>query len=335
MKASQLKSLLIFAIANKLPVLVTGKPAIGKSDIIEESCIEAGADLIISHPVVSDPTDYKGLPFASQGATEASFLPFGDLNRIIKATKPTVFFLDDLGQAAPAVQAAVMQLLLARKINGHKVADCVTFIAATNRREDKAAVSGILEPVKSRFASIIELEVDTNDWCKWALTKGNMPTELVAFIRFRPELLDNFKPTKDMVNSASPRTIAYVGKMQNAGVPADLQYEAFKGAAGEGFAAEYTAFLNIFKNLPNIDQIFLNPDAVDVPTEPAVQYAVSGALAGRINATNADNAFKYIDRLPAEIGVACIKDASMRNPEILTTKAFTVWAVEKGNSLFF
>jgi len=329
MNASQLQKFLQFGIINGLPLLVKGKPGIGKSDIIEQACKDAGAELIISHPVVSDPTDFKGLPFASGG--EAHFLPFGDLNKLINAKVPTVYFLDDLGQAPAAVQAACMQLILARRINGFKVSDTVTFIAATNRKEDKAAVAGLLEPVKSRFASIVELEVDTNDWCKWALGKGNMPTELVAFIRYRPELLDNFVPTKDIVNSPSPRTVAYVGKMQNAGLPNELQFEAFKGAAGEGFAAEYKAFLDIFRSLPNIDQIFLSPDTVDVPKEPAVLYAVSGALASRINDVNAANAFRYINRLPVEIGVACVKDTVTRNVAITETMAYIDWAVDKGN----
>lgn len=330
MNASQLNKFLQFCIIHKLPALIKGKPGIGKSDIIEQACNDAGAELIISHPVVSDPTDFKGLPFADKNG-EAHFLPFGDLNKLIHAKKPTVFFLDDLGQAPAAVQAACMQLILARRINGHHVSKEVTFIAATNRKEDKAAVSGLLEPVKSRFASIVELEVDTNDWVKWALTKGNMPTELIAFVRFRPELLSDFKPTKDIVNSPSPRTIHYIGKMQNAGLPADLQFEAFKGAAGEAFAAEYKAFLDIFKNLPNIDQIFLNPDSVPVPTEPAVQYAVSGALASRINDVNATNAFSYINRLPVEIGVACVKDTALRNESITSTRAFIEYAADKGN----
>ena len=92
-----------------------------------------------------------------------------------------------------------MQLILARCINEHKLSPYVTFIAATNRREDKAAVSGLLEPVKSRFAAIVELEVSPDDWVIWALN-NNMPTELIAFIRFRPDLLDNFQPSKDIVS---------------------------------------------------------------------------------------------------------------------------------------
>lgn len=52
------------------------------------------------------------------------------------ATKLTACFIDDLGQATPAVQAAAMQLILALTLNGHRVSDQVVFVAATNRRTD-------------------------------------------------------------------------------------------------------------------------------------------------------------------------------------------------------
>jgi len=226
MKPSQLQAFLKVAIKEKMPVLVKGAPGIGKSDIVTQVTEELKCDLIIEHPVVSDPTDFKGLPFPK--GEEADFLPFGSLKQIIETNKPTVFFLDDLGQAPPAVQAACMQLILARKINGHKVSDQVTFIAATNRRIDQAGVQGLLEPVKSRFVSIIELTPDLEDWCKWAL-ENNMPPELVAFIRFRPNLLFDFTPTKDLVNSSCPRTVANVGKLINMGIPKELEYELFTG----------------------------------------------------------------------------------------------------------
>lgn len=329
MKPSDLKKLLSFSVTNRFPVLIKGKPGIGKSDIVTQAAADAGADLIISHPVVSDPTDFKGLPFPGQDGS-AHFMPFGELNKLIQADKPTIFFLDDLGQAPASVQAACMQLILARRINGHAVSDHVTFIAATNRREDKAAVSGLLEPVKSRFASIVELEVNTDDWVKWAL-KNNMPTELISFIRFRPELLDKFEATRDIVNSPSPRTVAYVGKLQNAGLPVGIEYEVFKGAAGEAFAAEYMAFLKVYKNLPSIDQIISNPDAAPVPEEPAVLYALSGAIAAKANDQNIGALIKYLNRLPGEISVASMKDAATRKPDICATRPFIEWASDNAD----
>lgn len=329
MKPSQLKDFLKFSIGHRLNVLITGKPGIGKSDIVSQACLEDNARLIISHPAVSDPTDYKGLPFPDANGT-AKFLPFGDLHELINADSPTVYFLDDLGQAPPSVQAAVMQLLLARRVNGHVISDKVSFISATNRREDKAHVQGLLEPVKSRFATIVELEVTTDDWVKWAL-EHNMPIPLIAFIRFKPDLLDKFEASKDMVNSPTPRTVAHIGKIQNAGLPPDLEFEVFKGAAGEGFSAEYTAFLKIYRELPSVDEIILNPAKAPVPESVAARYGLTGALGARMNDQNIDPIIKYLTRLPKEFDIATLQNAITRDRNIMNTKAFIEWGAKNHN----
>ena len=327
MRAKQLKEAVKFAIKHKYPLLLKGAPGIGKTDIVTQSCLETNTDLIISHPVVSDPTDFKGLPFPVKGENKATFLPFGDLLRLIEAEKPTVFFLDDLGQASSSVQASAMQLLLARRINGHKVSDHVIFLAATNRRQDRAAVQGILEPVKSRFASILELEVNVDDWVDWAI-EHDMPVELIAFIRFRPNLLHDFKPTGDIINTPNPRTVAYAGKMMKAGLPEDTEYEMISGAAGEGFAAEFLGFLKIYRDLPDIEKLIANPDSIEVPTEPSMLFAICGALSSKANRKNFSNIIRYTDRLPAEFQVLLVKDAIKRSKSLADTKEFSAWAIK-------
>ena len=52
MKPSQLYKLLSRTIPAKLPVLIKGAPGIGKTDIVSQACNDAGAELIVSHPVV-------------------------------------------------------------------------------------------------------------------------------------------------------------------------------------------------------------------------------------------------------------------------------------------
>ncbi|GEP97686.1 ATP-binding protein [Chitinophaga cymbidii] len=331
MTPSALADYLQFAICNNFPVLIKGKPGIGKSDIVSQAAAAAQTDLIISHPVVSDPTDYKGLPFPNKNGT-ADFLPFGELRQLINASRQTVFFLDDLGQAPPSVQAACMQLLLARRINGHQVSDQVTFLAATNRREDKAAVGGLLEPVKSRFAAIVELEVNTDDWIKWAL-QNDMPTELIAFIRFRPELLDDFQPSRDIVNSPSPRTITAIGRQQQAALPERFEFEAFKGAAGEAFAAEYRGFLKMYRELPSMDEIILNPASAPVPREPGAIYAIAAALSHKMTDQNIGAICTYLDRLPLENAVASMKDAATTNRLICNNRAYIQWASDHSDAL--
>ncbi|NIP53268.1 ATP-binding protein, partial [candidate division KSB1 bacterium] len=115
-----------------------------------------------------------------EDGTYAEWLPLDDLWKIINAKKPTIVFFDDAGQAPTLVQAAMMQLVLARRIGLHKVSEYVTFIAATNRKEDMAGVGGMIEPLKGRFR-IYEMDADVKDWIVWAY-KNDMPHDLIAFI---------------------------------------------------------------------------------------------------------------------------------------------------------
>jgi hypothetical protein len=323
---SQLQAILTAAIPARLPVLITGAPGIGKSDIVAQAAQQAGADLLISHPVVEDPTDAKGLPWANAGATEATFLPFGQLARAIHATRPTLWFLDDLGQASPAVQASYMQLLLARRVNGHILPDCITFVGATNRRVDRAGVSGILEPVKSRFACIVELEADIDSWCQWAFSHG-IPATLIAFLRFRPELLSAFQPTADLTNSPSPRTWSHLSKLEALNLPPAIESAVMAGSVGEGASLEYLAFRSMVKSLVNLDAILMNPDKAAIPSKPNELYAVSVGLAARANDTNFARIATYATRLyteadKGEFAVLLVRDAIRRDERIQYTDSF-------------
>jgi hypothetical protein len=325
MRPRDVSTLLTSTINARLPVLLVGAPGVGKSDLVAQAAQASGADLIVSHPVVSDPTDAKGLPWVGKDGESATFLPFGDLSRALHAEQPTVWFLDDLGQATPAVQASYMQLLLARRVNGHALPECVTFVAATNRRTDRAGVSGILESVKSRFVSIVHVEANLDDWCNWAL-RTNQPAELVAFVRFRPELLHQFNPTADLVNSPCPRTWAAAGKIIALKLSPAIELAALQGAVGDGPAAEFVAFLQIYRELPSLDAILLDPDSAPLPSQPAALYAVATGLAARATEANFARVAKYAMRLNdagrGEFAVLLLRDAVRRNAKLIHSPPF-------------
>lgn len=329
MRPSELVTFLCAAIPARRPILITGAPGIGKTDIVDEACRRSGAALILSHPAVADPTDVKGLPWLGGDGTSATFLPFGELAQAIKATTPTVWFLDDLGQAPPSVQASFMQLLLARRVNGHALPDCVTFVAATNRRTDRAGVSGILEPVKSRFASIVNLDVNLDDWCAWAIDHA-LPAELIAFLRFRSDLLCKFEATADLTNSPVPRTWAHVAQLLALKMDDALTHAAVVGAVGEGAAVEFSAFRRLFAEMPNIDAILADPDKGTIPAAPATRYAVVTALAMRADLKNIAKVTRYAERLvgadAGEFAALLMRDVIRRDKSIMQTKAFVTLA---------
>jgi hypothetical protein len=306
-------------------ILITGAPGIGKTDIVRQVAASIGFDLLLSHPAVEDPTTVAGLPWFEKGAKHATFKPFGNMARAMESTRPLLWFLDDLGQATPAVQAAYMQLLLAGEVNGHKLPAHVVMVAATNRRTDRAGVSGILEPVKSRFVSIVELEADLASWCEWAIDH-DIPPVLIAFLRFRPELLSAFVPSADLTNSPMPRTWAHLAKLEALNLPAGIEVKAMAGAVGEGAAGEYLAFRSMYRSIVNVDAILLNPQAAALPTKPDQLYAVSVALASRATAQNLKGigiyAQRMVDAERGEFAVLTLRDAVRRDEALQYTDAF-------------
>lgn len=317
----------------RMPVLLKGAPGVAKTSIVEQVVDQLGYDIIVSHPVVSDPTDAKGLPWIAKDQEHATFLPFGDLHRALTATTPTVWFLDDLGQASPAVQASFMQLLLARRVNGHVLPDCVTFVSATNRRGDRAGVSGMLEPVKSRFVTIIEVEADVESWNKWALTNltplGLDNTAImVGYMKLRgAQMLSKFEPKQDIENSPSPRGWHSVAKLLSLGFDEELLHANIAGAVGEAAATDFFGFYKTARRMPDIDDIIKNPKTADIPHEMDILYAVSVALSMKVTMTNFANIATYIERMNeaqhGDVATMTLIDCCKKLPQAKTTGAFT------------
>lgn len=320
-----LTRLLAHAFRNRRKVLVKGEPGIGKSDIITQAALKAEANLVMMHPSVSDPTDFKGMPsvIKTKDMNLAEFLPFGDLRKLLEADSLTVCFIDDIGQAPHAVQAALMQLIQARCINGHELSEHVVFCGATNDSSHMAGVSSILEPVKSRWDTIIELTASIEDWKKWALTRGNMPPELIAFLDLRPDLLSAFKPSRELSNSPSPRTAAAVGKWVNEGI---TDIEVIAGAAGDGFAAEFIGFLRTYKSMPAIKDIITDPHNTILPDSPACSFAVCAALSFYADKKTITPFITYLSRLGSEWQTRAMRDILLKHPECSETSAFIQWA---------
>jgi AAA domain (dynein-related subfamily) len=334
LKPSELAGFLAVMIPAGKPVLIMGPPGVGKSDIVAQAAAQAGAKLQISHPGIADPTDYKGMPWIDREADHAEFKPFGDFYHALKSKGPFVWFLDDLGQAPPSVQNGVMQLVLNRGVNGHRLPKDVVFVAATNRRSDRAGVSGMLSPLISRF-TIIELRSDLDDWCAWAQDSG-MPSHLVGFLRFRPDLLSDAefaKAAQDMRPYACPRSWAAVGELMELPIPSASRLAGYAGRVGQGPAGELLAYLKVVEAMPDIDTILAEPEKAPIPTEAQILYAVSAGLAVRTTPANFGAVAKYCQRLHtakpkarSEFAALALRDAYRRLPALITHKDFIALA---------
>jgi hypothetical protein len=219
--------------------------------------------------------------------------------------------------------------VLDRKLGEYTLPEGWAIVAAGNRDSDRAATTRMPTPLRNRFVHI-DFEVDVQEWSEWAI-KANVRPEVIAFIRFRPELLSAFD--RDANAFPSPRSWEFVSRILNSRPDPSAEHELIAGAVGTGAATEFSAFLRMFRELPNIDSILLNPTQEPVPENAAAQYAVASALARCASDTNFDRICLYLNRLPTEFRVLCVRDATLRQPAIRSTAGYVRFAVENHHVL--
>ena len=327
MKASSISDALRVLVAARRPVFIWGGPGVGKSSVVKQLAETLNVPLQDVRALLLDPVDLRGLPFlGSDGRSKwatPEFLPQNGTG---------ILFLDELNAAPAMVQASCYQLVLDRKLGEYTLPDGWAIIAAGNRDSDRAVTARMPTPLRNRFVHL-EFEVDVQEWSEWAIQAAIRP-EVIAFLRFRPELLSAFD--RDANAFPSPRSWEFVSRildsLDSQSNPA-IEHEVIAGAVGTGAATEFSAFLRMFRELPNIDAILLNPTQEPVPENAAAQYAVASALARCASDTNFDRICLYLNRLPTEFRVLCVRDATLRAPAIRCTAGYTKWAVENHHAV--
>jgi hypothetical protein len=306
------------------PVFIWGGPGGGKSAIVDQLAKSLAITLRDLRVLLLDPVDFRGLPLiSSDGQTKwatPDFLP---------REGEGILFLDELNAAPAMVQASCYQLVLDRKLGDYTLPDGWSIIAAGNRDSDRAVTTRMPTPLRNRFVHL-EFEVDVQEWSEWAV-KSSIRPEVIAFLRFRRELLSKFD--RDANAFPSPRSWEFVSRILNESPHPSVQHELFAGAVGSGAATEFSAFLDTYRTLPSIDAILLNPSKEPVPESPAAQFAVCSGLAHCASDTNFDRISRYLERMPTEFSVFCVRDATIRVPSICSTAAYVKWAVDNNHAI--
>lgn len=319
MKASHIVLALKRAIFAKRAAFIWGAPGVGKSQVVAQVARGMKLDLIDVRAVLLDPVDLRGLPHIN-GDNKAHWCA----PEFLPSDGEGILFLDELNAAPPLVQAACYQLVLDRKLGEYTLPDGWIVIAAGNRDEDRAVTHRMSSALESRFVHM-EFDVDLDDWVSWALS-NDVVTELISFLRYRPNLLHDFDPKRKSKGFPTPRTWELVSDLMKTKPEDEVEFELYKGTVGEGAAAELVGFLKIFRNLPNPDLILMNPDSVAVPTDPATLYALVGALVRKVSDQTFDRLVRYFNRMPAEFSVLAMRDSLKVNKELVNTKAFIDWS---------
>lgn len=312
-------------------VLLVGPPGCGKTALVADTCRATDRKLVVVRAGLMDRLDAAGAVVADHASGVARLLPL-DFLRELQATKePTCILLDDLGQAPLDVQASLM-----RWFDSGYFPDCVVVWGATNRPSDRAGVSGLVEPLRSRFnasyyislpglpapdgvSALCGPEETLRGWVGWACTAGASP-ELVAFhSATEGQHLYRWKPVADPgVRMPDFRTWEAVIKLElhlsSAG--SSLSPERLISRVGSESGMAYLAFRELADQCPPVANILANPDRAPTPKDPSVQFLVGFQLALSTKVTtveHCDNACKYLRRLNEQ--VAALAHSPMRQAQ--------------------
>jgi hypothetical protein len=330
MRASLLKTTLKALYTIQRPVCIEGPPGGGKTTIVKETAQELEVPVIHVHLPLRKVEDFGMPKFETDfhSFTCPDWFPGEDT--VHDNGKGGVLLFDDRNQADADIQKVLANIIHERELNGKRLAKGWQVVSTGNRKQDRAGANRVLGHLRNR-ETVLEFETDLNDSTTWMIDHQVKP-EVVAFIRFRPGLLHEYDANRD----ANPTPRQWVEGVSDVlgTVPAEAEYECFKGAVGEGAAAEFTGFMRIWRKLPNPDAILLNPTTADVPSDPATLYALSGSLAQRLTVANFDRAAQYAERMPAEFSVLMVSLALKRDAMLSSTQAFIQWSLKHQDVLF-
>ena len=162
--------------------------------------------------------------------------------------------------------------------------------------------------------------------------KTGINDKICGYLRYRSDFLSKFDSGADAC--PSPRSWARASTILSWGLESFEQFESMKGTVGEAAASDFEGYLALYHKMPDPDGVIADPASAEIPEDPALLYALTGALASRANKSNIASIIKYLDRLPnKEFGAFCLKDAYSRNQEIKSEKAFSDWLLSNGKEL--
>ncbi|MFF6840351.1 AAA family ATPase [Streptomyces tanashiensis] len=255
---------LTLAVAADLPVLLWGEPGIGKTAALTQ--LAASLDLPLTTVIASvhEPTDFSGLPVVGDDPAEQGvpMAPPEWAVRLVRAGRG-LLFLDELSTAPPAVQAALLRLVLERRIGTLLLPPDVRIVAAANPRSSAADGWELSPPLANRFVHL-RWTHDTEVVVRGL--GGVWPRATLP----RPALVHRLPSGEAMRGGPwpSPRSwemaLRLIAFASAAGVSRDVLSQLVRGVVGDGPGLELLAWLDRM-DLPDPELLLADPEGAELP----------------------------------------------------------------------
>jgi MoxR-like ATPase len=290
------------AVAARVPVLLWGAPGTGKTSAIRAMAQVMGLPCETVIASIREPSDFAGLPIVV--GDRVRFAAPAWAQRLADAGHG-LLFLDELSTAPPAVQAALLRVVLERAVGDLQLPDAVTVVAAANPPDQAADGWDLSAPLANRLCHLA-WQTDPRSVADglaggWAppvvpVLPGEWQAEEVlsrglvsAFLRVRPALA--CAPPSDAASAGrgwpSPRTWEMAARLLAAAGASGASDEArsalARGAVGDGAAIEFLAWLSEM-DLPDPEQVLAEPASFRLPERGDRAYAALAAIAAAVAA---------------------------------------------------
>jgi hypothetical protein len=308
--------------ARKTTIFIRGASGIGKSEAIKQASATLGkrldnwAGVIDLRLAQCDVTDIRGVPSVVDGRTVWNIPEF-----FPKPGTSGIFFLDEITSAPQSLQAVAYQLALDRL----HMPDGWMVVAAGNRQSDRGVTFAMAAPLVARMC-MIDVDAELDGFLQHAAT-NNLRPEIMAFLSERPDMLHNFDNKFAGEPFPNPRSWFRASLHMDMAVNPAERVELLSGDVGKEAAALLEAFLRVWETMPKLEDIYTDPDSVEVPEKLDVKHCLVMGIAATVTEKNFDQAYKFLSRLPQEMQTLCVKLAHKRNPAISRTQGYTKWAI--------
>ncbi|GAD84523.1 AAA family ATPase [Nocardia asteroides NBRC 15531] len=288
---------LTLAVAADLPVLLWGEPGIGKTAALTQLADSLDLPLTTVIASVHEPSDFSGLPIIGDdpAAHGVPMAPPEWAVRLAKAGRG-LLFLDELSTAPPAVQAALLRVVLERRIGALRLPPGVRIVAAANPRSSAADGWELSPPLANRFVHLqwthdhdVVVRGLGGTWPRATLPQLD-PERLPAAVSFarravcgllaaRPKLVHQMPTTETRRGGAwaSPRSwdmaLRLIAFATAAGAGRDVLSILVRGAVGDGPGFELLTSIDRM-DLPDPEVLLADPAAADLPERGDLRQAV-------------------------------------------------------------
>lgn len=290
-----------------------------------------------------DATDLKGLPKLDQHAKVVEWLVQNWLYCISNEKIKGFVFFDERNLAPPSVQASCYQIIHDRCMGDVKIGDNVALFSAGNTQEDKANVYDMAKPLCNRFIHATLLVPHTDDWIDWAIKHG-IDSRIIAYLRFKPNHLFDFRPESPENAFPTPRAWAeFVNPLiQDKDYTHPLFQKLMASAVGSGVAQTFTAFQSLKQQI-NFQDILDNPKNIRKIDRNDLQFSLIGIIGNwfdkNYKKADCDKLFEMVAEMQPEFAILTIKIGKEKHVTELRKCAATnkIWknklAVEYGKFL--